>query len=106
MRRIMGFLLGAACGAGAVWFSYTYHVVRTESDWLVVARRGNSAGDLFADVRAWNAEDWQDHPRLSYAMVQAGHGNVLQAAAAGQLVDELFGRWKKSTATPATPDRQ
>lgn len=106
MRRLLAFAMGVVWGGGTMWFAYNYHVVRTESEWLLVSRRGNSIADTYADARTWTTEDWRERPRLTYAMIQAGHQKVLESAAADQLMDEIEQRLKRTSELLPPSSRQ
>ncbi len=97
MRKLFGFLFAVMLGGGGVWFSYNYHLVRTEKEWLVVSRQRTALTDVFCDVRAWTVTDWKQHSDLASDLVKHGRGDLVLDTSARGLLDELM---KPFTSSP------
>jgi hypothetical protein len=99
MRTLFVFLLGAAAGAGGMFVSHTYHVVRADDGFHLVQKLTPQFNDTYVDIRNFDRNAWDDHRPLAVALVKAnkpqlviqGAGEKLGNAAKGVL-DYLDGR--------------
>jgi hypothetical protein len=92
MGKFIASLVGVALGVGATIFSYNYHVVHAEKEWLCVPRKQAGLSDVYADIRAWRASDWQEHGELVRSLVAHGRSDLVAVPAArGFLNDFLDG---------------
>jgi len=99
MRGIMTFLFGVAVGAGGMFASHTYHLVRAEDGFHIVPKLTPQFGDTYVDIRHFDLRAWDQHRPLAVALVKAnkpqlvtqGAGESLRHAAKGVL-DMLDGR--------------
>lgn len=91
---ILGYLLGAASLFGALH----YHVVRGNDGFHVVAKTTVNLRDTYADVRAWDATTWTDHPNLAEAVAKANKSDLIVSSASNsisQSIDNLLPRKPK-----------
>ena len=89
MRKLFGLIFGAVCGAAGVWFSYNYHVVRTDKEWLAVPRQRAALTDVYCDVRKWAAGDWKEHADLASDLVKHGRSDLVIDSSARGFFDDL-----------------
>lgn len=92
LARLGWCLFGIFLGAGLSVAAYNYHVVRTEGNWLIVARTEPTLVDTYVDIRKWSLQNWREHPRLARALVKAGHGKVIQQSVTDGVLEALPGR--------------
>jgi len=85
MRRWGTFLLGVVVGAIALYFILGYHVIRAQDGLYVVPKVSNGLTDTYVDITQFGPADWARHGDLALAMVQSGHRNLVESAAAGAL---------------------
>ena len=55
----------------------TYHVVTTDSGKLLVKKQGLRFSEIFVDIRGWQSEDLDNHPKLTDALLAAGHQKLV-----------------------------
>lgn len=90
MRHLFLLLLGITIGAGGMYFAFRYHVVRAEEGVLLVPRHNATLTDAYADVRAWDAAEWQKHPDLIRSLVARGRGDLIVEPLSRNLIENLF----------------
>src|SRR5262245_31436137 len=99
MRSMFTLLLGIALGAGGMYVSFTYHVVRADDGLHLVPKVTAQLSDAYVDIRNFDLRAWDAHRPLAVALVKAnqsqlvtqGAGESLHHAARGVL-DVLDGR--------------
>jgi len=90
VSRTRPFLIGAALGASAMFFSLQFHVLRTDSGFKVIPRTPQqSLGLTWSDIRGWSADRWQDRPELARAILANGSGELIADSVAGSLRETL-----------------
>ena len=62
---------------GFGFFFLTYHVVTTDSGKLLVKKQGLRFSEIFVDIRGWQSEDLDNHPKLTDALLAAGHQKLV-----------------------------
>lgn len=77
-RALMTFVVGMAFGAAGMWGGFTYHLVRTDDGVLMIPRVAPMLLDAYVDVRQFAADDWKQHPRVTYALIKAGYRSVIE----------------------------
>jgi hypothetical protein len=93
MSRISFFLAGVLVGGAAVFTSLKYHVVRAEDGVHLIPKLSSQFGETYVDIRQFDLSDWDQHPSLAAAIVQADKGHLLKDAAIGrfrQSVDRVL----------------
>jgi len=70
MRKILGFLMTVALGAGLMAMAYEFHVVRTPERFQLVRKQPPDWRDAYVDVRGWKSRDWSAHPVLKRNVAQ------------------------------------
>lgn len=60
----------AACAIGL-------HIVCAPTGLLAVRKTRPAVKDLYVDIRRWTRQDWQKHPDLEKALIEAGHQDLL-----------------------------
>jgi hypothetical protein len=82
-------VFGMMVGAGLMFASYNYQVVRTPDRLLVVARIAPHLKDLYVDTRDWGIQEWQARPVLTKSMRKNGYGDVIEQSMADGLLGGL-----------------
>ena len=81
MRSMFTLLLGVAIGAGGMFVSRTYHVVRADDGFHLVPRLTPEFSDAYVDIRNFDLRAWDAHRPLAVALVKAKqHQFVIQGA--------------------------
>ena len=88
MSRLSSFLLGMVAGAGLLQGATTYHVVRADDGFHLVAKQPARLSETYVDIRAFTMTDWAGHPQLASALVQANQQQLLGDSAAGALQEQ------------------
>jgi hypothetical protein len=84
-QAFMTFLLGAAVGAGGMYLSRTYHVVRGNDGFHLVPKMTQDFSDPYVDVRNFDPRAWDDHRALAVALVKANKGHLITAGVGDNL---------------------
>jgi hypothetical protein len=85
MRTLFIFLLGAAAGAGGMYVSHTYHVVRADDGFHLVSKMTPQFDDTYVDIRNFDLRAWDDHRPLAVALVKANKGQLVTQGAGESL---------------------
>lgn len=80
LRKLMGFLLTMACGAGLMACVYEFHVLRTPNGVEFVRKPSPDWHDPFVDVRGWSVREWAAHPRLVKNLTLAKRVDIMEAS--------------------------
>jgi hypothetical protein len=62
MRQLWYFVWGGVIGAGIMWASMNYHVVRRDGGMTVVPKFHAQLSDTYLDIRGWGITEWTEHP--------------------------------------------
>lgn len=89
MGRLGAFLLGVAVGAGLVFGSLKYHVLRAHDGLHVVPKVAATFEDAYVDIRQFGPSDWNDHRTLAAALIKANQEDLIGETAAYSLRDSL-----------------
>jgi hypothetical protein len=105
MRRLMLCLFCFALGGAAMYTAFSYHLVRTQDEFLFVPRLESGLGDAYCDIREWKLGEWRQHPGLIRALVDHGRGDlVVNPGTLNPFGDML--RQFRNAVTPPDSDRR
>ena len=93
MNKLSSFLLGMIVGAGLIYGSLKYHLVRAEDGFHFVAKSQAEFAGAYVDIRNFSIEDWADHPALAAALLQADKRHLVNEAASDgvrKTIDNVF----------------
>ena len=86
MKRFGPFLFGVILGAIGMWFVTHYHVIRADDGIYPIKKITPAFPEaIYVDVRAFGFQEWAEHPRLAYALTNAGKTELLKGVAIGPL---------------------
>ena len=86
MKSLGPFVLGLLLGAFAMWFVTHYYVIRAHDGVTWVRKISPQFPEsIYVDVRAFGFQEWSEHPRLAYALTNAGRTDLLKGVAIGPL---------------------
>ncbi len=77
MNRITAFLLGVVVGAGGLFVSENYYIVRGKEQVHLVPKVAAKLEFPYRDIRSYTAEDWGNNPSLALAIVKAEKQDLL-----------------------------
>jgi hypothetical protein len=80
LRKLLGFLLTMACGAGLMACVYEFHVLRTPQGVEFVRKPSPDWHDPFVDVRGWTVREWAAHPRLVKNLTLAKRVDIMESS--------------------------
>lgn len=80
LRKLLGFLLTMACGAGLMACVYEFHVLRTPKGVEFVRKPSPDWHDPFVDVRGWSVREWAAHPRLVKNLTLAKRVDIMESS--------------------------
>lgn len=86
--------MGMAVGAGLLYASLHYHLVRAADGFHLVPKTNSQLSNTYVDIREFTFRDWADHSDLAAALVKADRGDLVEGAASGALqkgIDNLLG---------------
>jgi len=95
MRRLIALLLGVAIGGAGVFGAFYYHVVRTETTWLVVRKQRLDWRDAYVDIRGWSYGEWSAHRDLSQNLIAMGRGDLVSRSVTDHLFRGLFDTFRE-----------
>jgi hypothetical protein len=102
LRKLLGFLLSVAFGAGLMACVYEFHVLRTPGGLEFVRKPSPDWHDPFVDVRGWTAREWAANPRLMKNLVLAKRADIMEASGTVPLPPS----WLKPTAWSRSRDAE
>ena len=85
MGRLGTFLFGVAVGAGLVFGTLKYHVLRAHDGMHVVPKVASTFEDAYVDVRQFGPSDWTEHRTLTAGLIQANKEDLIGDTAAYSL---------------------
>jgi hypothetical protein len=85
MRTLFTFILGMAVGAGGMFVSHTYHIVRAEDGFHVVRKLTPQFADAYVDIRNFDMRSWDAHRPLAIALVKANKPQLVTQGAGENL---------------------
>jgi hypothetical protein len=100
LRKLLGFLLSVAFGAGLMACVYEFHVLRTPGGLEFVRKPSPDWHDPFVDVRGWTAREWALHPRLVKNLALAKRADIMESSGSVPLPPS----WLKPTAWSRSRD--
>ena len=93
IKKLIGAAVLILVGAGLMYYALSHHIVKTREGTLTVPKAGLALADTYVNITEWKADDFTQHPELTKALIDNGHGDLVVKAAAGGVVD-----WLKRTA--------
>jgi hypothetical protein len=94
MSRVAIFIIGVLLGAGAMFVSLRYHVVRADDGLHLVPRASSELGMPYVDIREFGVADWNEHRELALDIVRADKGALLQSSTIDSLRQTMEGVMK------------
>ena len=76
-------------GAGIMYWLLGHHIVITDSDRVIVPKASMGLSDSYVDIVDWTAEDFKEHPELTKALVDNGHGDLIVETAGQKILDAV-----------------
>ncbi len=89
MGRLGTFFFGVAVGAGLVFGSLKYHVLRARDGLHVVPKVSSSFEDAYVDIRQFGPSDWNQHRTLTASLIKANKEDLMADTAAYSLRSSL-----------------
>ena len=105
MRKLFVLVFGALFGGAGVWFSYNYHVVKSEKETLCVPKQRPALTDIYCDIRKWSIAEWKQHPDLASDLVKHGRSELVIDSTAKNLFDDFTRPFSTSPSTSRSSDR-
>ncbi len=97
MGRLGIVLLGVAIGGAFVYSAFSYHLVRTDAEFLVVRKSQSGLEDCYADIRDWEYAEWKEHPELIDAMQANGHGDLVVGPRPVEIIKDVFDHFRSDS---------
>lgn len=90
MGKFKTVMVGLILGAGGMYASLQYHLVRAEEGFLLMPRSPQQRmQDAYADIRDWNAATWMARPRLALAVTEEGRSDLISDGVSDSVINEL-----------------
>ena len=87
MGRLGIFVCGCLIGGLTVFLSLHYHIVRASDGWHPIRKVHPRFTETYVDIREFGISQWQQHPGLIAAIVNAERHELLGDAAVQPLRD-------------------
>ena len=71
MNRLSVFLLGVVVGAGGLFVSENYYIVRSKETVHLVPKVAGKLEIPYRDIRAFTLDDWKNNPSLALAIIKS-----------------------------------
>jgi hypothetical protein len=87
-----------ATGAMLLQGASTYHIVRANDGFHLVAKKPARLAETYVDVRSYTMTDWAGHPQLATALVQANRQHLVGDSAlksVQETANQLMPAWPK-----------
>ena len=89
MGRLGTFLFGVAVGAGLVFGSLKYHVLRAHDGMHLVPKVSSTFEDAYVDIRQFGPSDWSQHRTLTASLIKANKEDLIGETASYSLRESL-----------------
>ncbi len=100
MNRLSNFLMGALVGAALMFGAMKFHVVRASDGWHLIPKTTGQLGDVYVDIRDFNAQKWLQHKDLAADITIAKKQYLIQDSATSGLqrtVQDVLRDWRKDS---------
>ena len=77
MGRLSTFFLGVIAGAGGLFVSENYYIVRSNESFHLVPKVAAKVEFPYYDIRNFTAEDWKKNVSLGAAIVQTQNSDLM-----------------------------
>lgn len=77
MNRLLTFVLGMLAGAGLLYTSENYYVVRVDDGVHVIPKIAAKIEFPYRDIRNYTVEDWQQNVSLGAAIVKSQKSDLM-----------------------------
>ena len=91
MGRLGTFFIGFFLGGATIYLSLHFHIVRANDGIHSISKVYPKFSETYVDIREFGFADWEDHPGLAAAIVQAEKVELLGDAAVQPLRDTVNG---------------
>ncbi len=91
MNRLTTFFLGVLAGAGGLFLSENYYVVRGENAIHLVPKVAAKLEIPYRDIRNYTLEDWQNQPSLALAIVKSQKQDLLMESSLAGVQNQFEG---------------
>ena len=93
MRRWITFMIGMAVGAGLLFATQYYHLIRARDGLHLIPKVESSLAATYVDIRDFTVSDWARHSGVAMALIQANQRQLMEDAATDtirQSIDRLL----------------
>ena len=87
IRKLIGTVIVLLIGAGLMYFCMANHFVKTDAGTVRVPKESLGLGDTWVDVREWTAADFKDNPKVTEALIDNGHSEIVVKSASEGVLD-------------------
>ncbi len=91
MNRLTVFLLGVLTGAGLLYLSENYYVVRSKEAVHVVPKVAAKLEIPYRDIRSYTMEDWKHNPSLALAIVKSQKQGLMMESGLSSMKQQFEG---------------
>ncbi|MEZ6136753.1 MAG: hypothetical protein R3C53_17800 [Pirellulaceae bacterium] len=91
MNRLSTFLLGIIVGAGGLFISENYYVVRGKEAVHLVPKVAAKLEIPYRDVRNYSVDDWKNNPSLALAIVKSKKQDLLVESGLSNMQSQFEG---------------
>lgn len=91
MNRISTFVLGVIVGAGGLYVSENFYVVRGKESVHLVPKVAAKLEIPYRDVRNYTVQDWTDNPSLALAIVKSQKKDLLVESGLSNMQNQFEG---------------
>ena len=97
MSRISSFFMGVIVGAGGLYISMNYYIVRTKENVHLVPKVAAKLEMPYYDVRKYTLDDWKNHPSLGVAIIKSNNQTLISDASFESVKQQFEGLFKRLT---------
>ncbi len=89
MNRLSTFILGVVVGAGGLFVSENYYIVRGKDALYLVRKMAAKLEIPYHDVRNFTVDDWNNNPALGLAIVKSKKHHLLTESGLTELQNKF-----------------
>ncbi|MBI1371457.1 MAG: hypothetical protein GC159_01665 [Phycisphaera sp.] len=95
IRKLIGTAVVLLIGAGLMYYALGHHFVKASTGSVTVPKASLTLSDTWVDIREWTAADFKEHPEVTKALIDNGHGDLVVQSATDGVIDWIKDKTRK-----------
>ncbi|MCA9194272.1 MAG: hypothetical protein KDB03_21030 [Planctomycetales bacterium] len=94
MSKLSSFFLGIAVGAGGLYTSENYYVVRSNESLHLIPKVAAKLEFPYYDIRQYKVDDWNRNPSLALAIIRSKKQNLMMDSGVNEVKSQMDALWR------------